>query len=233
MALGERLLSQVLISTGMALSDVTPARWKRLLLETGAKSKDELLTDIGLGTRFATIVARWLHGSADKKTGKAQVAERQAPAPILIRGTEGLAVQLASCCRPIPGDPIVGLIRKGQGLMVHTHDCPNIAKLRGDRVDWVDVEWEPGIEGLFDVSICVLVQNQRGVLAKLTTAIAEGQSNISDVSIEGDHDAAASIYFTLQVQNRAHLARVVRGLRLIPEAIRIIRLKDRGTNNHH
>ena len=233
MALGERLLSQVLISTGMALSDVTPARWKRLLLETGAKSKDELLTDIGLGTRFATIVARWLHGSADKKTGKAQDAERQSPAPILIRGTEGLAVQLAGCCRPIPGDPIVGLIRKGQGLMVHTHDCPNIAKLRGDRVDWVDVEWEPGIEGLFDVSICVLVQNQRGVLAKLTTAIAEGQSNISDVSIEGDHDAAASIYFTLQVQNRAHLARVVRGLRLIPESIRIIRLKDRGTNHHH
>jgi guanosine-3',5'-bis(diphosphate) 3'-pyrophosphohydrolase len=238
-ALGERLLAQAFRSIGALLADITPARWKQLLRDTGAKSKDDLLTDIGLGTRLAAIVARDLQGKAGKTEGgvktsggkKVKGSEFNASGPILIRGGEGLAVQLATCCRPIPGDPIVGLIRKGQGLMVHTHDCANIAKLRGDRVDWVDVEWEPGVDGLFDVSIRVLVQNQRGVLAKLTTAIAEGQSNITDVSVEADHGTTSSVYFTLQVLNRAHLARVLRGLRHIQEVIRIIRLKDKGI--HH
>ena len=233
-ALGERLLSQALRGVGAALADITPTRWKGLLRETGAKSKSELLTDIGLGTRLAAIVARYLQDKTGKtaKGDKAELvptgSDKKAPGPILIRGSEGLAVQLASCCRPIPGDPIVGLIRKGQGLMVHTHDCANIAKLRGDRVDWVDVEWEQSIDGLFDVSIHVLVQNKRGVLAKLTAAIAEGQSNITDVSVEGDHGTTTSVYFTLQVLNRAHLARVLRSLRHIQEVIRIIRLKDKG-----
>ncbi len=235
-ALGERLFSQALRGVGTALADITPTRWKGLLRDTGAKSKSELLTDIGLGTRLAAIVARYLQHKDEKvaigATGEVALSkpggsDKKAPGPILIRGTEGLAVQLASCCRPIPGDPIVGLIRKGQGLMVHTHDCSNIAKLRGDRVDWVDVEWEQGLDGLFDVSIRVLVQNQRGVLAKLTAAIAEGQSNIADVSVEGDHGATASVYFTLQVQNRAHLARVLRSLRHIQEVIRIARLKEK------
>ena len=232
-ALGERLLTQALRNIGTALTDITPTRWKHLLLDLGAKSQTDLLTDIGLGTRFAAIVARRLQGRASKKDDKTQAADQKASGPILIRGTEGLAVQLANCCRPIPGDPVIGLIRKGQGLMVHTHDCANIAKLRGDRVDWVDVEWEPDVDGLFDVSIHVLVQNQRGVLAKLTAAIAEGQSNIVDVSVEGDHGTTASVYFTLQVLNRGHLARVLRSLRQIPEAIRIVRLKDKEINHHH
>ena len=229
-ALGERLLSQAMRGVGTMLSDITPARWKGLLRDTGAKSKSDLLTDIGLGTRLAAIVARHLRNESEKSGGK--VGEKKVSGPILIRGSEGLAVQLATCCRPIPGDPIVGLIRKGQGLMVHTHDCANIARLRGDRIDWVDVDWEASVEGLFDVSIRVLVQNKRGVLAKLTAAIADGQSNITDVSIEGDHGTTASVYFTLQVLNRAHLARVLRSLRHIQEVIRILRLKDKDIKYH-
>ncbi len=227
-ALGERLLSQALRSVGMALVDITPARWKRLLRECGAKTKNEFLADIGLGTRLAAIVARRFQGD-----GTTDSEHKVAAGPILIRGAEGVAVQFAGCCHPIPGDPIIGLIRKGQGLTVHTHDCTNIAKLRGDRVDWVDVEWEPGIDGLFDVSIRLLVKNQRGVLAKLTAAIAEGQANITDVNIETDQGATAPVSFTLQVLNRAHLARVLRSLRHIQEVIRIVRLRDKNITHSH
>ena len=235
-ALGERLLAQAMRGVGSALSEITPPRWKQLLRETGSKSKHELLADIGVGSKLAAIIVRSLQGGDKKKAdkgAKAVPAKETRPGPILIRGTEGMAVQLASCCRPIPGDPIIGLIRKGQGLVVHTHDCSNIAKLRGDRVDWVDVEWEPDVDGLFDVSVRVLVKNQRGVLAKLTAAIAEGQSNITDVSLERDHGTTAAVYFTVQVLNRAHLARVLRGLRHIPEVVRIVRLKDKGITHHN
>jgi guanosine-3',5'-bis(diphosphate) 3'-pyrophosphohydrolase len=142
---------------------------------------------------------------------------------VIIRGTEGSAVQLASCCNPIPGDPIVGLIRKGQGLVIHTHDCSTLAKLHGAKAEWVDVEWEQGIDRQFEAHIRVIAQNTRGVLAKLAAGIAETESNIVNVSMRDDDEKTTSLYFTLQVKDRIHLARILRALRRIPEVVRIHR----------
>ncbi len=222
-AVGERLLGQALRSFGLELSHVDEHKWEHFLRVCGLKSKTELYTDIGLGKRLAAIVARRLADGREQGVTSEQGKPKGA---ILIRGTEGVAVQLARCCRPIPGDPIIGTIRKGQGLVVHTHDCSTIAKLRGDRVDWVDVEWEAGIDHLFEVSIRILAHNERGVLAKLALAIAEAQSNIINVTLDEAPDTATALYFTVEVNHRAHLARVMRSLRRIPEVIRIARLKD-------
>jgi len=137
-----------------------------------------------------------------------------------------MAVQLAKCCRPIPGDPIIGFIKKGQGLVVHTHDCPTVTKSRSDPDKWLDVEWAPDTARMFDVGIRVEVVNQRGVLAKVAAAIAESGSNIDNVSMDEDGSTYTSMHFTLQVSNRLHLARVMRSLRHIPEVIRISRMKD-------
>jgi (p)ppGpp synthase/HD superfamily hydrolase len=145
--------------------------------------------------------------------------------PIVIRGTEGMAVQFARCCRPIPGDAIIGSIKKGQGMMVHTHDCPIAAKSRTDPDKWLDVEWAAEVGRMFDVSIRVTVVNQRGVLAKVAAAIAEHGSNIDNVSMDEDHSANTGMQFTLQVSDRLHLARIMRGLRHIPEVIRIARMR--------
>jgi GTP pyrophosphokinase len=137
-----------------------------------------------------------------------------------------MAVQFASCCRPIPGDDIVGSMKKGQGLVVHTHDCPVARKTRGDPDKWLDVEWAPDINRLFSVNIKLVVSNQRGALAKLAAEIAEGGANIDNVSLEpGDSSAYANVHFTLQVKSRPHLALIMRGLRRIPDVIRINRLK--------
>jgi len=220
-ALGERLLARALLEIGQTAAQVDDATWEKFLRDVGVKTRQEILRDIGLGKRLGAVVARRLMLREDA----AHQTDRNVGA-VLIRGTEGVAVQLAACCRPIPGDPLVGLIRKGLGLVVHTHDCPAIAKLRGDKVEWVDVEWEPNIERLFEVNMRVMVENKRGVLAKLALAISDAQSNIVDVRIDEDHGAATSVYFTVEVSNRVHLARVIRGLRHIPEVVRITRLKD-------
>ena len=150
---------------------------------------------------------------------------------IYIRGSEGLAVQLARCCRPIPGDPIVGVIKKGQGLEVHLHDCISIAKARGERDRWVDVEWELDSGRLYDVSIRVVAENRRGVLAKVTSAIAESGADIQDVRMDEERGVYTSLFFTLQVSNRIHLARVMRGIRHVPEVVRISRAKDQTRND--
>jgi len=157
--------------------------------------------------------------------------EHKPAAPIVIRGSEGMAVQFAQCCHPIPGDPIIGLINKGQGMLIHTHDCPLIAKTRADPDKVFDVEWAPETKKLFNVSIHIVVMNQRGVLAKVAAEIANADSNIDNVAVTPDSgDQYATMDFTLQVSNRLHLARVLRALRGIPDVIRITRVKNWRTS---
>jgi GTP pyrophosphokinase len=218
--LGERLLVQALSALGTATRNVSTSDWERLLKETGAKSKQEVLAEIGLGKQLAIVVARKLlpPGSEAKPAGSA--------GPVIIRGSEGMALQFAKCCHPIPGDPIIGFIKTGRGMMIHTHDCPVVAKTRKDPEKWLDVEWAPDTRKLFSVNIKLVVSNQTGVLAKVAAEIAEHGSNIENVSLEpGDSSAYTIIHFTLQVSNRLHLAHIMRGLRRLPEVIRINRLK--------
>ena len=219
---GERLLNQALHALKIEVANINAAHWESLLRETGAKSKAEILADIGLGKRLSLVVARQLVAQTEPVS-----TERKSLGTITIRGSEGMAVQFAKCCRPIPGDPIIGFIKKGQGLLIHTHDCPAIARYRDDPDKWLDVEWDPDTKKMFDVNIKLIVANQRGVLAKVAAEIAEEGSNIDNVSMgEEDGSSYTTIHFTLQVEDRPHLARVMRGLRKIPEVVRITRVKD-------
>jgi len=222
-ALGEQLLGQALRTMNIDIAGIAAAGWDRFLRACGMKSKKDVLADIGLGKRLPAIVARRLAGGLEAESGAAAQAKPQGT--ILIRGTEGMTVQLAKCCRPIPGDPIVGVIRKGQGLVVHTHDCRTLSRARRERGSWVDVDWASDIARNFEVSIRIVTANKPGVLAKIAAAIANDESNIVNVSMDDDHGTTA-IYFTLQVANRIHLARIIKSLRRIPEIVRITRLKE-------
>jgi len=221
--LGERLVQQALADLNASLASVSEASWEKMLRESGAKTREEVLTDIGLGKRLAPVVARRL-----LLLGEAQPEEvLRAAGPVPIRGSEGMAVQLARCCRPIPGDPVVGSIKKGQGLIVHVFDCPSIIKSRVQEADkWVDVEWAPESGRTFDTRIRVVAQNSPGVLAKIAGAIAEAGSNILNVNMDEERDACTALYFTLQVTDRVHLARIMRALRHIPEVVRISRVRE-------
>ena len=225
-ALGENLLGQALRAYGVASQDVDAGTWDRFLRESGPRSREQVLTDIGLGVRLPAIVARRLAELRDRHEPVVGTAAETRPNAILIRGTEGVAVQLAKCCRPIPGDPIIGMIRKGQGLVVHTLDCASLVKQRGERNDWVDVDWEPEVRGNFEIGLRVVADNQRGVLAKIAAAMADEESNIVNISMDDDRGVTTSLYFTLQVANRDHLARIMRRVRRIPEVVRINRTKD-------
>ena len=223
-ALGERLLGQALRTLDSDLMAIAPERWDKLVRESGAKSRGEVLADIGLGKRLAAIVARQLLALADHAPADART--QGPPASIVIRGSEGMAVQFAKCCRPIPGDPIIGFIKKGQGLVVHTHDCPLVTRARTDPEKWIDVEWAPDTERTFDVGIRTVAANQRGVLAKVANAISEAGSNIDNVTMDEERGIYTAMHFTIQVQNRLHLARVMKALRRIPEVVRITRVKE-------
>jgi GTP pyrophosphokinase len=219
--LGERLLNQALVSFKSSLAAIQDQHWERLLKESSAKSRQYLLSDIGLGKRLSAVIARQL-----LSLGNLQPQEKAIPGTVVIRGTEGMAVQFAKCCKPIPGDPIIGMISKGQGMIIHTHDCPVFSKTRPDPDRMLDVQWDPETRKAFEVSIKLVVANQRGVLAKVAAEISSAGSNIQNVAVDPeDGGTYTGMHFTLQVSNRMHLARIMRALRRIPEVIRISRVK--------
>jgi len=220
--LGERLLVQALGGFGSSLTEIDGASWERLVKDAGVRGKDEILADIGLGKRLSVVVARELLSMAEP-------VDMKHPGTVVIRGTEGMTVQFAQCCRPIPGDPIIGWIKKGQGIVIHTHDCPVMAKTRADPDKYLDVEWDPETKKLFDVNIKLIALNRRGVLARIAAEIADAESNIDNVSMDTqDGSQYSTVHFTLQVYDRLHLAQVMRALRRIPEVVRITRAKGSG-----
>jgi GTP pyrophosphokinase len=221
--LGERLFNKALLTLNPHAAPPDLPLWERLIKENGVRNKQELFAAMGLGRKLPLVVAHQLLHMQGEKTGAPAH-----PHAIVIRGTEGIAVELALCCHPIPGDPILGFIHKDRGLIIHSHDCPAISAFRADPDKWLDVEWEAEPGQMFDVAIKVIVGNRRGVLAKVAAAISEQGSNIDNVAMEEEDGSPYTVlYFTLQVENRMHLARVMRGLRGLEDVVRIFRVKGK------
>ncbi len=222
--LGEKMLNQELQALGILSPEIPAAAWDRILQECGKKTRRELFSDLGLGRSLAAVVARRLA----EHDAVPQTAAANASTPLLIRGTEGMAIQLASCCQPIPGDPIIGLLRKDQGMRIHTHSCPEVRKSRSSEPqNWIHVDWEPDPGQFFDVRIKVTAKNACGVLGHIASSIAQSGVNIDYVNMDRKNPGLfTDIRFLIQVSGRTHLALVMRGLRRIPEVVRIVREQE-------
>ncbi|MCO6428526.1 bifunctional (p)ppGpp synthetase/guanosine-3',5'-bis(diphosphate) 3'-pyrophosphohydrolase [Nitrosomonas communis] len=218
--LGERLLNQAFLSLGINAETINEAQWERLVRDSGVKTKKALLADIALGKQLPAVIAKRLAAPAESISEVKGISN-----PVVILGTEGMTVQFARCCYPIPGDAIVGLIKKDQGLVIHTHDCTAVIKIQRSAENVLDVAWGKDITRTFEIGITMTVVNQRGVLARVAAEIARAGSNIDDVTMESDKDYTI-MHFILQARNRRHLAQIMRGLRHIQEIVRLGRVKN-------
>ena len=221
--LGQRMLDRALGVFGSSAMQISAERLHTLLKEYHLNEPDDLLVDIGMGRRPSVLVARAL--LPVDESGIAEGGEGGSMPPLVIRGAEGMVTRFSKCCRPIPGDPVVGVITSGRGMMIHTQNCRNITdgKYSGDNC--LEVQWEPGIEGDFPVEVSVVVADRRGVLATVARAIGDADSNIENVGIEEGDGLTNVLKFMLTVRNRQHLASVMRRVRNIPSVIRIIRTR--------
>ncbi len=145
----------------------------------------------------------------------------RSPKPVSLSGGEGIVVSYARCCRPIPGDRVHGFVTAGRGIVVHLDSCPNIAEYRNQAERWVDVAWDQNGERQYPVDIRVVTVNRRGALAAISSTIASAEANIDAVTIE-THDGYNSVAnFTIEVNDRHHLAQLMRSLKAHKEVIRI------------
>jgi (p)ppGpp synthase/HD superfamily hydrolase len=182
-------------------------------------SVDDLLERVGLGERGAALVARRLMPADDG--GDSSPA--RASGPLAIRGTEGMVVSFPGCCRPIPGDAILGFLSAGKGIVIHTDKCSAVAEFRKHPDKWVQVQWADDIDRSFPVEVRVDSANQRGVLATVASEIADLGSNIERVQVNEHDEETSTMMFLLDVRDRKHLANILRRIRSLPAVMRIQR----------
>ena len=241
--LGERMLGQALRSEGIATlpTEDGPYKttWEKLLRFTGNKTRSELLSDIGMGKRIASMVGKKLAVLLSETGLKPDAllisTERYASGEdesvsqgvVSLDGSEGLSVQYASCCKPIPGDRIVGYLGRGEGLTVHAEDCPTGRRLLSrDSERFLQVEWADEPVRPFETMVVVTVTNGKGVLARVASAIAAVEADITHVDM-GDEPAqtATDIRFSVSVRDRQHLADVIRSLKRTTSVLKAQRFK--------
>lgn len=228
-AFGERMLEHALRELKIDLPLADDPVWEKLVRSSGGTSRDEILSDIGLGKRLAAVVARRFspeHPLVATTAAADEALDAARFAPITIHGNEGQAVQLAPCCGPLPGDQIIAGIRIGHGLVVHTADCPVALRARAKEPErWVDIAWDAETAKHFSARIDIMANNERGVLSRIAAEVAQADSNIVHVTMTDDAMAAMVLNLTVQVDSRKHLAQVFRLIRRVPQVQKIIRVK--------
>ena len=238
--LGERLLANSLRQQGVDAALLSPEIWEKLMHWTGDKTREEACVNIALGRRSPQELAIRLKILIDDEGGSEQMRlgvadwvspnqdvnhhQRQA---ILVDGREGNSIHFQTCCHPIPGDNIIGYLGKGEGLQVHTNDCPHALRmLSKDSDKWVEVEWGKEVNREFEVDLAIDTRQGKGVLARVASSVTSADSNIMNVSMEDRFkEDSVTIRFTIQVYDRLHLSKVMRSLRANPDVMRVTRTR--------
>lgn len=224
-SLGERLLDKALAELHVAIDGLDEVFWQQLADLEHCEGREQLLTEIGLGNQPAAILARRIYDGLEYKPVLTDEDESLRVTPFAIKGTEGVALNYARCCHPLPGDDIVGFYSVGRGIVIHTQMCGNTAQYSSHPKKWVNVAWDENFSGEFLTEIKVLGHNSIGVLATVAAAISDMGSNIENISLERDDDGYQAINLTITVTNRKNLADVVRAVRVLPNVQKITRAK--------
>ena len=243
-ALGEKLFAQALCAEGLqppatdAADPVGHALWQQLWRWSGSRNRGELLVDIGLGRKVAVIMAKRMAGFMLEKGLKPdpllltqglfsseESSNRQSL--VFVDGGEGTSIQFATCCRPIPGDALVGYLGRGEGLLVHTAECSSGKRLfERDSERWMQVEWAEELKRAFDTSLHLLVKNGKGVLARVAAAVAAAEADIVHIDMDPKQaEDTIELRLLVSVRDRVHYANVLRTLRRSPVVVKVSRYR--------
>lgn len=227
--LGKTLLKKSLNGFGKKLVELSDSQVAAVVQHNQVNSLDDLLSEIGLGNRMAYLIARQLvsgevgpdHSEADLKQPNGGFGR----SPVTIRGTEGLLVRFAQCCKPIPGDPVVGVMDTGNGMLIHSDTCTRLPEDDEARARLTHLKWAKDITDEFSVELRVELERQRGVIAEVASAVALADGNIERISVEEQNARLGIVSLVVHVNGRRHLARVMRRVRNIRAVTHISRIR--------
>lgn len=219
--LGKRLLDKSLTTFGLKLTEISEKHLSNLVAHSKLDSIHHLFEEVGIGNRTSLIVAKQIA----KLENVADTTTQEHHHPLAIKGTEGVVITYAKCCRPIPGDHICGFIEAGHGIIVHIDNCPTLANYRQHADKLIPLRWEEKVHGDFSVDLRIDILNQRGSLAGLAIIIADSESNIESINAEEFDGRYFTVNITITTHGRIHLAKILRKLRRAKNIIRVVRQK--------
>tara|TARA_R110000796_G_scaffold4300_2_gene16673 strand:- start:119965 stop:122112 length:2148 start_codon:yes stop_codon:yes gene_type:complete len=232
-ALGERLLDKVLASFDTTLAEVPAENIQQVLRECDMELMEDLLADIGLGNRMAYVVARRLLANSDLGKADTETISANEPSdadiremPLAIRGTEGLVVSFARCCNPIPGDPIIGYLSSGKGMVIHQENCSKLADNRHSNEKTLHLTWDKDVSGEFTIELQVELVNERGIIAQLAAGITMADASIDKISVDERDGRVSVVQLVVRVRDRLHLSQLIKRIRALTGVMRITRLKN-------
>ncbi|WP_167507478.1 RelA/SpoT family protein [Marinobacter vulgaris] len=227
--LGKTLLKKSLKGFGTSLSQIGERQIQAVVSHNQVSSFEDLVSDIGLGNRMAYLVARQLvSGNAEDQVAdpaSAPIMDKADNTPVTIRGTEGLLVRFANCCKPIPGDPVVGVMDSGKGMVIHSDTCSKLPEDGEGRSRLTHLKWAKDIAKEFSVELRVELERQRGVIAELANAVAMADGNIERINVEEQNARLGIVSLVVHVNGRRHLARLMRRIRNIRAVTHINRVR--------
>ncbi len=220
--LGKRLLDRALENFGTNYKSIRKSWIKRILVETGAATFEDVLQQIGLGNRLAYAVANLMAPPSMRK----ETTPKEFKSPIMIDTSDGLVINYARCCHPIPGDPILGHLSPGKGLVVHRESCNNLNEIRTNTEKCIPLNWSPKVKGDFPVEFKVELISERGIIATLASRISECEATIHQISIKERDPHSGIVDLVIDVKGRIHLAQVMRRIRNLKQVQRVYRIKS-------
>jgi guanosine-3',5'-bis(diphosphate) 3'-pyrophosphohydrolase len=213
--LGKRLLERSLTAMSADFTNLKTENVMRVLKELKLTDLDSLYQEIGLGNQLAPLVAKRL--TIDHETTEHNKA------PLAIKGTEGMLINYAKCCRPIPGDQILGFLSAGKGIIIHRENCKNVIEFGKHPEKYIFVQWAKDITGLFKVELKIDVINKKGILAAIANALSESNAHIENVQVDETDHQHNILIFLIHIKDRAHLANIIRRIRSMSVVTKISR----------
>jgi GTP pyrophosphokinase len=230
--LGRRLFDKEVRRFGVDKAVVNDDALAKVAGEYGAQRPDELFAAIGYGKVTARAVLTRLAGAEplqEKPDGAItsvvkRVLGTGAEQKIKVRGIDDLMVFRARCCNPIRGEKIVGYITRGKGVSVHSATCPNVVNLLFDPERRIEVEWDKtGDAAPYTVRLRIKVEDRRGILADVSSRIADINTNIRDIEATVDAEHRGSIRMTVEISDVKHLERVMKSLKNVEGVLAVER----------
>ena len=213
--LGKRLLEKALSDLSVNLASINEESYNKILKELNFVSKEQLFSEIGVGNQIVPLIAR-------KLLGKFTTA-KSSNVPLAIKGTEGVVINYAKCCHPIPGDAILGLFNPGRGIVIHRENCSNFIEARYSPDKYIFVTWANEINGKFQLELRIEALNKKNLLSKIASELSDCSANIKNIHIDNTYKKRNIFLFIIEVINRPHLAKIIKRLRSINFVVKVVR----------
>jgi len=223
--LGKELLERALASFNVNLHTLPAADLNKVLEELQLNSADKLFEGLGIGNYTPQLMARRLIEAKDELAELHEDSSKPFES-MAIRGTEGMAVTLAKCCYPLPGDPIIGHISTGKGMVVHMESCKNVAEFKKHPEQLILLHWEADVDKQFEAKLMIDINNKSGVLVEIIKSIAGTNSNIDDLYIHRTNKINQLAILLVSVKGTQQLAKVMRRIERIKAVNQVERVNQ-------